>query len=114
MSEALFPRISALGGSLNRRREHPQKRLPSQMDHLQHSQAHSSQGVPQHAPPQAQPPHVQPLPQQSVFSMLTSFSRNSFQAPAEAHVLTVVVCGQAIPEILCSLAVVEEVLAESR
>jgi hypothetical protein len=46
--------------------------------------------------------------------MLTSFSCDSLQAPAEAHVLAVAVSGQAIPEILCSLAVVEEVLSESR
>jgi hypothetical protein len=84
--------ISLLGFSVNGREQH-RWMPPSRATYLQHSHPHSSQGVPQHAPPQAHPPHVQPLPQQLVVSMLTSFSCDSLQAPAEAPVIAVAVGG---------------------
>jgi hypothetical protein len=44
---------------------------------------------------------------------LTPF-RHGFQTPAEAHVLTVTVCGYALLKVFGTLAVIQQVLAEGR
>jgi hypothetical protein len=71
----------------------------------QHSQPHSSQGVPQHSPPQEHPPQSQEL---AFVFMLTSFrSGYGLQASAEARVLAGALNRHPLAQFLRSLSVVE-------